>query len=816
MDYLDIFSRSDDLFNIFYEAYSFSDEENKISLFKLYYSWKHYVSKEILDNLRNKLGLNKLKEKLMRERPEIIEKYDKYNEEIEKKRKEIQMQEIEQQRLQQNFFGNSASNTNINNNNNNSFNNLNYNQTQNLSNNNNNLNFVSTSINSNSSLKSNTTHVNPNLHNANKNINLTNISKNNPQNLQNKSINNLNGNAVNLSNITPINPYITSSLAKANLNQSLLTSITTSKEKKEADHLFSSGSSNNSDDEKLHNLNKKRKVKPFDNDKELKAMKDIPIKKRKVEDLQSEISSNPDITLAPNTPNRSLLMGNQLNNPTQINYANQMNALNSANYANLHSGILASQQNNLLNTAPAQLNINNPNFALANNPNNRAVNIYPYQHQMLYPQGIPGQIGGAQPNFAYMGQPLPNIPNLNQMLAAGRQNTYAPMNQMNIPMNAQAQPGSLFIPSAHNIPNLLSIGNTQGNIMQQQRAEAYKHSGMLGEKVYGSLSRNQSVNAFAGNNNDGQQGIQNTNLSDFGITYLNSFISKSNVHFDEKAQFFSALAKWFHESLLEDNPLNEVKKDNKKIRGLFDLLKIKDFSEKESYKDLFKKVHNELYSDIKNICSICGFRTSQYKRFVEHLDIHFHINYIKKNSQKRDLYRREACSKNSWITNTDSNLNLANASNLNTNKNENLSQISTLNAVLYYLNDSEIHLNANKNNANTAENETNENMIFPVQEKDLQCVYCKEEFKKKYFTKYHFWFYINVNKLNYEELKNLSHNFTGAANDFLSNSNARNLSNFDDENAEIILIHNTCLEEFMNLILLNNKKNIEQIYTKVN
>ncbi len=246
------------------------------------------------------------------------------------------------------------------------------------------------------------------------------------------------------------------------------------------------------------------------------------------------------------------------------------------------------------------------------------------------------------------------------------------------------------------------------------------------------------------------------------------------------------------------------------------MLKIKDFSEKESYKDLFKKVHNALYSDIKNVCSICGFRTSQYKKFVEHLDIHFHINYIKKNSQKRDLYRRESCSKNSWITSTDTNLNLANASNLNLNKNENLNQISTLNAVLYYLNDSEIHLNANKNSPNTAENETNENMIFPVQEKDMQCVYCKEEFKKKYFTKYHFWFYINVNKLNYEELKMLSQNISGTSNDLLTNCSLKNFNNLDDENAEIILIHNTCLEEFVNLILLSNKKNIEQFYTKVN
>jgi len=820
MDYLDIFSKSDDLFNIFFEAYRFSDEDNKISLFKLYYSWMHYVSKEILDNLRNKLGLNKLKEKLLRERPEIIEKYDKYNEEIEKKRKEILIQELEQQRLQQNFFGNATSN----NNNNNSYNNLNYNQTSNLDNNynfgsndNNNINYPS-NINSNQNLKTN--NLNANLINANKNVNINSLNKNIPQNLQGKNLGNINGN-INISNSIPsnINANQNSLTNKTNLNQSLLPSITSSKDKnKEADHLFSSCSSNSSDDEKNQNFKKKRKQKTLENEKELKAMKDIPIKKRKIEDMHSDISSTPDINLGVNIPNRNFSMGNSINNPNQINFGNQQMNLNSVNYSNLpySQGILQSHQqlqanNNLVNSTG--INVNNQNFALANNQGNIPANIFPFNQQMIYAQGnisnIQAQIGNA-PNFNYMGQPIPNIQNLNQ-INLGRPNGFPGMNQINMPMSAQ--PGNLFIPGAQNMVNLLNA--QQGNLIP--RADIYKNFGMIDNVLaannFGIQIGNQNNMPFS--SADGLQAIQNANLSGSGITYLNSFISKSNINLDEKAPFFSALAKWYHESLSEDNPLNEVKKDNKKIRNLFDLLKIKDFSEKESYKDLFKKVHNALYSDIKNICSICGFRTSQYKRFVEHLDIHFHMNYMKKNCQKRDMYRREACSKNSWITNTDNNLNLVHTNNLHINKNENLNQISTLNAVLYYLNDSEIHLNANKNNLNIGESESNENMIFPVQDKDLQCIYCKEEFKKKYLTKYHFWFYINVNKLNYEELKMLNQNFTGPANDFLS-GNAKNLSNFDDENAEIILIHNTCLEEFVNLILLNNKKNIEQMYTKVN
>lgn len=822
MDYLDIFSRSDDLFNIFYEAYRFSDEENKISLFKLYYSWMHYVSKEILDNLRNKLGLNRLKEKLLRERPEIIEKYDKYNEEIEKKRKEIQMQEIEQQRLQQNFFGNSSSTIN----NNSSYNNLNYNQnylnsnynhSSNLNINNN----YASNVNQSQNIKS--TILNSSNTSINKNSNINTFNKNLPQNIQNKNNISNNGNALNVSNNT-VNANLStnqSSLTKSNLNQSLLSSITSSKDKnKEADQLFSSGSSNNSDDEKVPNIKKKRKQKALMNEKEIKAMKDIPIKKRKIEDMHSEISSNPDFNSSVNTPNRNFLVGNQLNNPNQINYGNQIN-LNNNNYQNLpNQGILSSQQhtNNIMNLSG--INANNPNFNLANNPPNRPGNIFPYHQQILYnpnAQGnipnIPGQMGNV-PGYNYMNQQIPNIPNLNQInIMAGRPNIFPGMNPINMPINPQSQQGNLLFSNPQNIPNLLNV-QQQGNLIQ--RVDAYKNLAMPDNfsisNPFGMQIGNQGNISL--NLPDGQQGMQNANLSESGINYLNSFISKSDIHLDDKAPFFSALAKWFYESLSEDNPLNEVKKDNKKIRILFDILKIKDFSEKESYSDLFKKVHNALYSDIKNICSICGFRTNQYKKFVEHLDIHFHMNYMKKNSQKRDLYRREACAKNSWITNTDNNLNLANMNNVNMSKNENLNQISTLNAVLYYLNDSEIHLNANKNNTNTGENESNENMIFPVQEKDIQCVYCKEELKKKYFTKYHFWFYINVNKLNYDELKMLSQNDSENANDIFNNT-LRFSNNYEDESTEIILIHNTCLEEFMNLILLNNKKNIEPELTKV-
>jgi len=838
MDYLEFFSNSDELTKIFSDAYRDSiEEENKISLFKLYYSWKHYVGKKILDELRFKLGLDRLKEKLLRERPEIIEKYDNYNEEIEKKRREIQIQEFEKQNVngKSNSNNNSIINSNNNyiNNSNNSLN-LNYNQTQNLNNNfylnkisNNNNNTFSNNLNqtlpnkNNTKLNLNFIKKQPSTNLSNQQDQVINILQNKAQSIINSGLNNF----PNLNNISTNNLTNNILLGKGNMNQSLLPSITKTKDKnKEADHLFSSASSENSEDEKTfqHSFMKKKIIREAEIDRENKAMKDVPIKKRKIEEMQSDISSNPDINLTTINPNRNQFVANQINTP-QINLHNPNSTGN--NFPNINSGILPTSSQQQTNITPLNaMTLNNPNFHITNignNPNfNTRANLgFPNQQIMFPPaQGNIQNIQSAM-GYNYLSHPLPKIPNINQMVAAGNRGApFPPLGPINPQLNPAAQQGNIFIHTGQNITNLLGhppgTGISTGNLIP--RADhSFKNLPMIDNiNQFGNIIANQSNGRIPlGVTVDGQN-IQNIN--DSGINYLNSFISKSNVHLDYKSPFFSSLAKWFYESISEDNPLNEIKKDNKKIKSVFDLLKIKDFTEKESYKDLFKKVLNSLYSDIKNICSICGYRTSQYRNFVNHLDIHFHTNYIKKTSQKRELYRREACSKSSWITNTDSNLNLANANILSSSKNDNLNILSSLNAVLYYLSDSDIHLNSNKNNINTNDSESNENMIFPVQDKVIRCIYCKEEFKKKYFTKFHYWFYINVNKLNFEELKTLSQNNTAASMELCGNNFGKVLNSIDEETGEVILIHNTCLEEFVNLLLVNNKKNIEQIYMKVN
>ena len=710
LDYLEIFSRSNDLYKIFYEAYLNSSEEIRIGLFKLYYSWKHYIDSNILELLNRRCNFDELKEKLKRERPEIIDKYDKYNEDV-KKRNEVQSDiNNENYLINYNHINNQTSNFNPNS----GINNINVNH----------------------------------IPIKNNNINSNNIKKN---------IN---------------NPPIF--IGKGDLNESFLPAITGSKDKnKEADYLFSSGSSSESE-KQISNFKNKKRNKSHEKELENKNNKDIvPIKKRKVEENLS-------------------IMHEKVNNKSVINPVhNNGNILQNINVNNNLSNIISGMNNNSLMPNINMIN-NNPNFPRGNvNPG-----ILPLQ-QFLY-----GNMGNNM-RLNYPNQPqINNIQNLNPLINRNNFNPLNNMNNNNNPIIPQQQNNMFINNPANNIANI----NPNNNLNNLNLPGNPNHINYNANNIQlKNTNYTNNLNILTSNNTEIQNSaISNNSNTPSGLNFLNSFISKSNSQIDEKLPFFSSLTKWFYDSLTEDNPLNEIKKDNKKIKNIYDILKIKDFSEKESYLDLFKRVLNSLFVDIRNICSICGYRTNQYKKFIEHLDIHFHINYIKKNSQKKDLYRRESCSKHSWVTNTVSNY----SNYLNSNKNENVNSLSTLNSVLYYLTDSENHLNFNKNNYNSTESENNENMIFPVQEKEIKCIYCKEEFKKKYFNKYHFWFYINVNKLNYEELNMINQNLFG----FDEFQNKK----FADSDKDMILIHNTCLDEFVNLIIINNRQHIDQNYNKVN
>ena len=84
------------IFRMFEEAYNVADEETKILLFKLYYAWKHFMEPNILDNIRRRFRLDEMKEKLLREKPDLIQRYDRYNDDIEVQRYN-RIQQIQQQ-----------------------------------------------------------------------------------------------------------------------------------------------------------------------------------------------------------------------------------------------------------------------------------------------------------------------------------------------------------------------------------------------------------------------------------------------------------------------------------------------------------------------------------------------------------------------------------------------------------------------------------------------------------------------------------------------------------------------------------------------
>ncbi len=67
------------IFEIFSECYNNVNQENKIHLFKLYYTWKYLIPNEILEKLRIKFNFDEMKEEIKRTNPQLIEKYDNYN-----------------------------------------------------------------------------------------------------------------------------------------------------------------------------------------------------------------------------------------------------------------------------------------------------------------------------------------------------------------------------------------------------------------------------------------------------------------------------------------------------------------------------------------------------------------------------------------------------------------------------------------------------------------------------------------------------------------------------------------------------------------
>jgi hypothetical protein len=231
------------------------------------------------------------------------------------------------------------------------------------------------------------------------------------------------------------------------------------------------------------------------------------------------------------------------------------------------------------------------------------------------------------------------------------------------------------------------------------------------------------------------------------------YVKDSRIELNYNFSFFSSLAKFFHETYQTSGLLPSTEIGNvlfEKFNNENEYKKIKDYSK------------NILFDyPKKNECCICGYRNLFYDKFVQHLDIHYHYNYLKTTSFDKLLTRRPGCSKNNWITN---NYNL-----IFKNKNN-----YTLNALLYYHIDNDRTSNNQNNNENEKEDD-NEELIYHVGKNEIKCYYCGDELKKKFFPKYHYWFYVNVFQIK----------------------------NKGDMNNGVILIHEHCFDDFKLLQKVN-------------
>lgn len=77
-EYVD--SLSPHIIRMFEDTYKLADLETRINLFKLYYAWKYFLDKKLLNEINIRFNLTEIRKYLEINRPEIIEKYDKYNE----------------------------------------------------------------------------------------------------------------------------------------------------------------------------------------------------------------------------------------------------------------------------------------------------------------------------------------------------------------------------------------------------------------------------------------------------------------------------------------------------------------------------------------------------------------------------------------------------------------------------------------------------------------------------------------------------------------------------------------------------------------
>ena len=292
------------------------------------------------------------------------------------------------------------------------------------------------------------------------------------------------------------------------------------------------------------------------------------------------------------------------------------------------------------------------------------------------------------------------------------------ISQTNMNVNNPNNNNIQFINNNNNNSNMIPNTMNQNPDQQNQLAQVLN------------FIRNNQLNLI--NNFSFFPNSQMPNISKIEMNIF-QFIIKSNIKIDSNLRFFSSIAKFFNESVKN----NDIIKINCEYENIY---------KNPEYQLIHQNVNNSLFNNIKkNLCIICGFRTLYYNKLTEHLDIHFNINFLKK--EGKNLFRKKGNNRNNWI-NTDNNLN----KNIINNNNKGG---YTLNNLLYYknmINNSLIKIH------NLQQEEEHEEFMYPIDENNIRtCEFCGDEFKKIFSYKYHYWFYTEIIKVKDEKERLLVH-----------------------------------------------------------
>ena len=289
--------------------------------------------------------------------------------------------------------------------------------------------------------------------------------------------------------------------------------------------------------------------------------------------------------------------------------------------------------------------------------------------------------------------------------------------------NLQNLPNLQNPPNLQNIQNPPNLQNIQNNTSQNNPTNMLPQNQQQQQQLLLLLNMLASSNPLFNSSN------QNLIKPSEGEINLFTFLQNTNTKLNINFRFFSSLAKYYNDVLLK--------------REIDIKCKYEDINNDE-YKSIRQKVDSKLFKDIKkNICAICGFRTLFYNNLIEHLDIHFHSNYLK--MEGKNLFRKIGHNRNNWITGENI---------VNKNKNTKNKVGYTLGNLLYYRN----MMNNNLIKINNEQEEDNEEFMYPMDEDNKEkCYYCGDEFKIVFSTKYNYWFYYKVVQIKDEKKRNLVH-----------------------------------------------------------